>query len=186
MPEIPTEEAGTDLPATGSDAYKARRLKKHFLKYGDYYSSRLFESLAPEVQDYFLAKAQLPDSELVVFGFYEDKESWIFATTRRIFWSRPGFHHQLKYGQIKSIGQSEYRKLAQQPEDSMSVEERSRRIREIKGDSPWLYFIHDNDNFSEALVPPGEPLFAIWNTIQFMIRLDNIHPVIYAGLNTPK
>jgi hypothetical protein len=177
MAEISTDETETDSPATGSDAYKARRLKKHLLKYGDYYSSRLFEALTPEIQNCFLEKAQLQNPELPVFGFYEDKESWLFATTRRVLWSRPGFHHQLKYGQIKEIGQSEYRKLAQEPEDSMSPEERLRRITEIKGSSPWLYFIHDNDNFSEVLVPPGEPLFAIWNTIRFMIKLENIHPV---------
>jgi hypothetical protein len=187
MPQRPPEDAEArieesadktkDRPATGSDAYKAVRLEKNLLKHKDEYSSRLFTSLAPETQKYFLAKAQLKETELPVFAFYEDQETWMLATTRRVFWSRPGFNHHLKYGQIKEIGQSEFRKLEQEPEGTESIEERSERIRQIKSNSPWLYFIHDNDNFSEIIVPPGEPLFAIWNSLRFMIQLDRIHPV---------
>ena len=32
-------------------------------------------------------------------------------------------------------------------------------------------FMHD------ALVPPGGPLFKVWNAIRFMVQLEKIHPV---------
>lgn len=166
----------TDSFVVGSDEYRAMRLEKDFQKHGEVYSENLFRSLAPYTQEFLLAEAHLQTAELPVFAFFQDSENWFLATSRRILWSRPTFKHQLRYGQIKDLGQSEFKKLRENEGDGMSTEERTKKIGEIKSSSPWFYFEDNLGIDHEALLPPGGPLFAIWNTTLFMMQLDRIHP----------
>ncbi len=166
-----------DAPATGSDAYKCARLEKAILKHDDAYSSRFFRNLAPDIQEFLLSEAQLHQTELPVLGFIEDSETWLLATSQKVVWSRPGFKHQLRYEQIRDMGQSDIDKLGPAPDAIEHYKEWSKQIALLKSTSPWFFFIDDEGNRYEALVPPGGPLYAIWNTMRFMVQLAQIHPI---------
>ncbi|MBX9725026.1 MAG: hypothetical protein K2X81_26725, partial [Candidatus Obscuribacterales bacterium] len=161
----------------GSDEYKASRLERAILKHGVAYSSRFFDVLAPDIQAFFLKEIELHQGEIPAFFFFENQETWFAATSRRVLWSRPGFKHQLKYGQICGMGQSEMREFEKKGKKTVAItekyiKERSREAGRIKTTSPWFYFTDDKGNRYEALLPPGGPLFAIWNSILAIVSIE--------------
>lgn len=165
-----------DPPTTGSDAYKALRLEKSLLKQSQVYSTKLFLSLTVDLQGFLLAEAQLQSEELPVFAFVEDSETWFLATSRRVLWSRPSFKHQLRYGQIREMGMSELEAAIRQSHTVGTWDAQKNKIGMLKSSSPWFYFVDDSDVQWDVLLPPGGPMFAIWNAMRFMVQLERIHP----------
>ena len=164
-----------DPPTTGSDAYKALRLEKTLLKHSQVYPTKLFRSLTVDLQEFLLVEAQLQPEELPVFAFVEDSETWFLATSRRVLWSRP-LKHQLRYGQIDKMGMSELDKAMRQYEASGVWDAWKDEIARLRSSSPWFYFVDDSGLQSDVLLLPGGPMFAIWNSMRFMVQLEQIHP----------
>lgn len=160
----------------GTDAFRAARLQKAILKHGVDYSARFLDALAPAIQQFFQKQIEFEQGELPGFFFWENEETWIAATSRRVLWSRPGFKHQLQYAQIKEMGLSEMEKFGRQKRHGKItqkyIDEQLNESRRIKGTSPWFYFLDDKGNRYEALLPPGGKLFAIWNSILALTRLE--------------
>lgn len=165
--EVSNHNSKQNDPELGSDAYKARRLAGNILHNGEAYSSWLFKALTPETQNYFLSKGPFDKDELLVYGFFEDKETWFLATSRRAIWARPGFRCRLSYDQISRIGMSEMERV-----DKKDFE----AVQKVKVTSNWLYFEDMQGQRHEALLPNGSNLFAIWNSMLFMVKLEKIHP----------
>lgn len=166
------ERAQTITPPTGSDAYRVFRLERDILKHGDAYSEWFFEKLGTGVQQFLLSAVTLDDQELPAYAFFESEETWLFTTSRRVAWSRPGFKHQLRYGQILATGLSEIDRI-----QAKDYESRSKEISRIKGHSPWFFLEDKSGVRHDSLLPSGAPLFAVWNSIRFMQKLDRIHPI---------
>lgn len=166
----------SDSLVVGSDAYRAMRLEKDFQKNGDAYLKYLFRNLAPDLQEFLLAEAQLQPEELPVFAFVEDSETWFLATSGRVLWSRPSFEHQLRYGQIREMGMSELDKVMRQYEASGDWDAWEDEIGMLRFSSPWFYFVDDCGVQLDVLLPPGGPLYAIWSAMRFMVQLERIHP----------
>ncbi|MBP6745835.1 hypothetical protein KA344_11415 [bacterium] len=166
----------SDSLVVGSDAYRAMRLGKDFQKNGDAYLKYLFQNLAPDKQEFMLIGAQLQLEELPVFAFVEDSETWFFATSRRVLWSRPSFRHQLRYGQIRKMGMSELEAAIRQSHTVGTWDAQKNKIGMLKSSSPWFYFVDDSDVQWDVLLPPGGPMFAIWSAMRFMVQLERIHP----------
>lgn len=170
--KVELERAKTITPPTGSDAYRVFRMERDILKYGDAYSEWFFQKLGTAVQKFLLSAFTLDDQELPAYAFFESEETWLLTTSRRVAWSRPGFKHQLRYGQIGAAGLSEMDRIQTKEPKSESTE-----ICRIKGCSPWFYLEDEHGVRYDALLPPGAPLFAVWNSIRFMQRLDLKHPI---------
>lgn len=166
------EKAKAITPPTGSDAYRVFRMKRDILKHGDAYSEWFFEKLGTGVQQLLLNAVALDDQELPAYAFFESEETWLLTTSRRVAWSRPGYKHQLRYGQIGNAGLSEIVRIQKGDPESKSKE-----ICRIKGSSPWFFLEDEHGVRHDALLPPGAPLLAVWNSIRFMQRLDLKHPI---------
>ncbi len=105
--KVELERAKTVTPPAGSDAYKVFRMERDILKHGNAYSEWFFEKLGTGVQQFLRSAVTLDDQELPAYAFFESEETWLLTTSRRVAWSRPGFRHQLRYGQIGAAGLSE-------------------------------------------------------------------------------
>lgn len=162
------------MSETGSDAYKLRRLEHKALDV-PVYRELVFKSLEPKFQHFLLDQSILDQDELPALGFFENEETWLMATTRRVVWSRPGFRKELSYKHIKSDGMTEMDKLFK--EKNPNHEERAKEIARIKGGSPWFFWEDENGTRHEALLPPGGQLFAIWNLVRYLMKLDSLHPI---------
>lgn len=144
------------MSETGSDAYKLRRFEHKALDV-PVYRELVFKSLEPKFQHFLLDQTILDQDELPALGFFENEETWLMATTRRVVWSRPGFRKELSYKHIKSDGMTEMDKLFK--EKNPNHEERAKEIARIKGGSPWFFWEDENGTRHEALLPPGGQLF---------------------------
>jgi hypothetical protein len=166
-----SEQSTKNSHPIGSDAYKAFRLERNLLKYGPAYSSWIFNALAPETQDFFRARRDFDSGEQLVYAYFENDGIWILVTSRRVMWSKQGHNHQLRFSEIAKMGLSEIGMI-----QTNDREKRSKELERIKVLSPHFYFEDWNGDRFEALLPPGGPLSAVWNTLLFMIQLEKIHP----------
>ena len=116
------EKAKAITPPTGSDAYRVFRMKRDILKHGDAYSEWFFEKLGTGVQQLLLNAVAFDDQELPAYAFFESEETRLLTTSRRVTWSRPGFKHQLRYGQIGNAGLSEMDRIQKKDPESESKE----------------------------------------------------------------
>lgn len=93
-----------------------------------------FDRLGTDVQQVLLSAVTLEDQELPAYGYFASEDSWFFTTSRRVAWSRPGFRHQMKYGEIGDAGLSEMDRI-----QAKDLGARSEEISRIKGSSPWFF-----------------------------------------------
>jgi len=97
------------------------------------------------------------------------------ATTRRLVWSRPGFKKELFYKHIKKDGMTEMEKLLNRK--NRNPQKEAEEVTKIKSGSPWLFWEDENGHRYEALLPPGGQLFAVWNLVRHLMKLDSIYPI---------
>lgn len=62
------------------------------------------------------------------------------------------------------------------PKSEAGREERSEKVKAVKNYSTALYFEDERGVRHEATIPPSGPLYSVWNSINFMVQLERIHP----------
>lgn len=167
------------MPPTGSDAYRAVRFEREFEKQGGGTDrTRLFRGFTESIQQFLAEQTTLQLAEIPIAGYFENQDTWLLATSRRVLWSRPGFRHELKYSAIKRMGWSSGPDGAadrQRPDEwDMYIETDSGK-QLTKHYSPWLFFCDKDSRRYEVLLERAGML-AIWNSMSLMVRLEEIHP----------
>lgn len=167
------------MTETGSEEYRARRATHKFLQSGmPTGHTMIFSELPPKHQSYLTKKCHA-DSEhdLPVVVCFLDPDNWCLVTTRRVHWSCEGNYHNRLYSQIKQVGWSagpgKKRTYVGQIDLWINTEEGKART---KTDSPWFFIFDTKETRHELRLEVGSAQTAIWDAIEMLIRLEQIHP----------
>jgi hypothetical protein len=160
---------------TGSEAYKARRIEHRVVKFS--HEPNLFKNLSRSTQKYLQSEAVLEKNEIPVYGFIDNEETWIFATTRRLIWARPGFKKALHYGDIKIVCAPQWTERYAEflkEQDNVTVEERPARY-QINKMALSKLVIQDKKGLEHTLHWNPDEIDSIWEIVTFSANLDRIH-----------
>jgi hypothetical protein len=169
------------MTETGSEEYRARRASHKFLQQGPPTKhTMIFSLLPPKVQSYLTKKCRAGSEEdLPVVVCFLDNDNWCLVTTRRVHWTSEGVYQSLLYSQIKQVGWSagphsgKRRTYAGQIDMWIHTEE-GREL--TKTASPWFFIFDSKEVRHELMLEVGRPQTAIWDAIEMLIRLEQIHP----------
>ena len=110
------EAAQVTLPPTGSDLYRARKLRISIEKWLNPKSLipgpeqvphlRLFEDADQTVQDFFKRQANLPNSEIPIVVYDSNDTTSLLITSRRLLWWSKTENQALDFSEIESCGMS--------------------------------------------------------------------------------
>ena len=168
------------MTETGSEEYRARRATHKFLQQSAQTShTMVFSQLPPKVQAYLTKKCHSAEEDLPVVVCFHDNDNWCLVTTRRVHWCSDAQYRSLNYGQIKQVGWSagptaaKRRTYVGQIDLWIHTEDGKVRTKEA---SPWFFIFDDQGIRHELRLEVGSPQTAIWDAIELLIRLENIHP----------
>lgn len=168
------------MEETGSEEYRCRRATHKFLQAGHPTACTMpFSHLAPGVQTYLTKRCHSAEPDLPVVACFLDNDNWCLLTTRLVHWSRDGAYHALPYGEIKQVGWSAgpgaAKKRTYVDQIDMWIETDEGRVR-TKNASPWFFIFEKKGQRHELQLEVGSALTGIWDAIEMLIRLEQIHP----------
>jgi hypothetical protein len=162
---------------TGSQKYFARRMAHKFLQYQTSERTNLLEAFPEPTREFLLAHAALPEGEVAVFGYFQDEETWLVASSRRVTWSRLGQQHSLMYPEVVRLGWSAGPEGAATRKDPRDVDmefETPSGMQSTKH-SPWLFIYDVHGNRHELLLENGGSVITIWNSLNFAKSIYERH-----------
>jgi hypothetical protein len=160
---------------TGSDPYKSVRCEERLLNNQPYAKQFLFKYCGESAQSYFRQGNFLSGEETPILCWFENDKEWWLATSRKVIWSRRGSINQLSYSQIKRCSSSEGPEEAD-TSVTAKVERYSMNANQSpKLNSPWICII-DVSNMRNEIELTAQVAGAAVSTINFMVRLEAIHP----------
>ena len=179
--EMTPQQSPNAATETGSEQYRVRRAQHKFLQAGAPTRHTMpFNQLSPSQQTYLIKKCRLASGdELPVVVCFLDQDNWCLVTTRRVHWATKGAYQSLFYRDIKQVGWSagptaaRRRTYVDQIDLWMHTEEGKVRT---KTGSPWFFIFEKSGVRHELRLEMGNPLTAIWDCIDMLIRLEQIHP----------
>jgi hypothetical protein len=179
--EMTPPQGANTAPETGSEQYRARRAQHKFLQAGAPTRHTMpFNQLSAPQQTMLVKRCRLASGqELPIAVCYLDQDSWCLITTRRVHWSTRGLYKSLLYSEIKQVGWSagptaaRRRTHADQIDLWMHTEEGKIST---KTGSPWFFIFEKSGVRHELRLEVGNPLTAMWDCIDMLIRLEQIHP----------
>ena len=166
---------------TGSEEYRARRAQHKFLQAAaPTLHTMPFFQMSPSQQAYLTKKCHSGgEGDLPVVVCFLDSDSWCLVTTRRVHWSCDGDYHSLLYKDIRQVGWSAGPKAARKrtyvDQIDMWIETDEGKVR-TKNASPWFFIFEKSGTRHELKLEIGSPQAAIWDAIDMLIRLEQIHP----------
>jgi hypothetical protein len=167
------------MTETGSEEYRARRATHKFLQQGmPTKHTMIFSELPVGAQTFLTRKCHSgPEEDLPVVVCYLDNDNWCLVTTRRVHWSSEGTYLNRKYSEIKQVGWSagpgKKRTYVGQIDLWIQTDDGKART---KTDSPWFFIFDTNEVRHELRLEVGSAQTAIWDAIDMLIRLEQIHP----------
>jgi hypothetical protein len=168
------------MTETGSEEYRARRATHKFLQQGAPTArTMVFAHLPPKAQAYLTKKCRSHEEDLPVVVCFHDDDDWCLVTTRRVHWCADGEYQCLPYSEIKQVGWSAGPNVGKKRtyigQIDLWVETDDGRVR-TKAASPWFFIFDTKGVRHEVRLEVGSPLTAIWDAIDLLIRLEQIHP----------
>jgi len=165
---------------TGSEEYRSRRATHKFLQACSPTSHTMpFFQLSPRQQTYLTQKCKSRDADLPVVVCFLDEDNWCLLTTRLVHWCSGGIYHSLPYCELKQVGWSAgpgaAKKRTYVDQIDMWMETDEGRVR-TKEASPWFFIFEKQGKRHELRLEVGAPQTAMWDAIEMLIRLEQIHP----------
>ena len=165
----------------GSEEYRVGRAQHKFLKQTSPTSrTMLFSQLPSKSQQYLTQKCHsVIQEDLPVVVCYLDQDNWCLVTTRMVHWSRDGQYRNISYADIKQVGWSagphaaKRRTYVDQVDLWIDTEDGKKRTKEV---SPWFFISDKKGARHELRLEIGNAQTAIWDAIDMLIRLEQIHP----------
>jgi hypothetical protein len=164
---------------TGSDEYKARRMRHNFEK-SKYQSQslRLWENLAESDRIHLDKQVPLEPMEIPVLAYVRDDGTWMVTTTRRVLWSSLSLRGQLRCSQIKTLGWSQGPRFGEERKDPEEIDmwiqtPEGKQLAKLA--ASWIFICDTTGKRHEVLI---EPLVAtdVFNCLLFTRSLARAHP----------
>lgn len=162
---------------TGSDGYRARRLRHKFKSWGYAPLLHWWEDLTPTPRDFLDEQVPLQPGEIRIVAYFADHYNWLLISSRGVFWPSADIKC-LSYSDIKTVGCSNgpayaaTRKNFDQPDIYVETKSSKQLTRLV---SPWL-FLADVTGIRHEILLDADVVEIVWNLILHMLRIERAYP----------